>query len=201
MLQSIRVPSNPMLPTLRFTNGGGLRPPPPAPPRPSNPLQFSFKLPFFLSWGRFASTHTSPFQTHVASIAFANGGGSRAGLLQRVRVPNPGCEHCVCKWGGGCAPNPPLSFFKGGQACFKAYESPPNPCCKNCVCKWGGAAAPPQPPRSFFCRQVLLQRIQVPSKPMLRTLRLQMGVLRPRQPPALPKHSKEPQTLNPKRKP
>ena len=30
---------------------------------------------FFLKPGRLASTHTSPFQTHAVSIAFANGGG------------------------------------------------------------------------------------------------------------------------------
>ena len=41
-----------------------------APPQPPRAL-------FFLPAG-FASTHTSPFQTHAASIAFAKRGGLRA---------------------------------------------------------------------------------------------------------------------------
>ena len=70
----------------------------------------------------------------------------RAGLLQSIPVPDPGCEHCVGKWeGGGCAPPGLLQSIRV-----------PNPGCEHCVCNWGGAAAPPPPtpPLSFCCLRV-----------------------------------------------
>ena len=78
--------------------------------------------PRFFRPGKLASDFTNPFQTHDASIVFANGGGcptrplffGRASLLQSIRIPATPmcCEHCVCTWGGrgGCAPQNPRFF-------------------------------------------------------------------------------------------
>ena len=75
----------------------------------------------------------NPFQTHDASIVFANGGGGVS--------------------------NPPL-FFKAGQACFKAYEYPFQTNDASVVFAnggGGGGCAPPNPPAVFLVRASLLQ--------------------------------------------
>ena len=86
-LQSIRVPSKPMMRALRLQMGpptlfnckwGGVAPPPP----PSDP-------PLLSKPGKLASKHTSPFQTHAVSYAFANGGGGAA--------PPPTRTPCCCR--------------------------------------------------------------------------------------------------------
>ena len=157
----------------------------------------------------FASTHTSPFRTHAVSIAFANGGGGCAppppippspplfvlfwpgGLVRAYVVPNPGFEHCVCKWGGLRSPQPPRSFFfMPGRLASKNASPFQTHVARIAFANGGGC---PNPPLFFSGRQVLLQRIRVPSKPLLRALRLQMGGAAP--PPA------QPLFLNPQKKP
>ena len=59
------------------------------------------------------------FRTHHVSVVFANGRCPTprprfvkpCKLASGVLFSNPSCEHCVCKWGRGCAPRNPGAFF------------------------------------------------------------------------------------------
>ena len=90
----------------------------------------------------------------------------RAGLLQSIPVPDPGCEHCVGKWeGGGCAPRlaskhssskPRLRALRLqlGGGCGPPPPTPPlSFCCLRVEFAKGGCCAPspPTPRLLFFC--------------------------------------------------
>ena len=155
LLQSMRVPSRPMMRALRLQmHGGGggervaavavavgqgLHPPPPPNPRA-----------FFKRRAKRASKKTSPFQAHDASIAFANVFFAPPFCKAYESLPSPCCEHCVCKRGGLRSSPQPSRFFLPRASLHQSIRVPSKPMQRALLLQMGGLR--PQPSPFFFLR-------------------------------------------------
>ena len=137
---------------------GVLHPPPPQPHR------------FLKSRAKLASKHTSPFQTHAVSIVFANGG-------ELPPPPHPCPRFCFFKQLASKHTSPfqthdaSIAFANGAPhtSPFQTHDA-------SIAFANGGWPPPtPRPPRFVLRLASLLQSVRVPSKPMMRAKRLQMG--------------------------